>query len=196
MKKTLIALLFITTCCLSGCADEHPPGMLVTECPLQEKIDDAEPLNLRQCTITPLARYTVRARVLSRRDYRHDRTAGLAPVDLALGWREMSDSAVIDNLHISQRGRWYLWRRRDTENTVSRAVIEHNSANVHIIPAAPEIKKALKYIHKGSIVTLEGCLVRVDSPDGWHWQSSLSRTDTGGGSCEVMLVEALTVERG
>jgi hypothetical protein len=41
----------------------------------------------------------------------------------------------------------------------------------------------------GQIVHLEGDLVRADGKDGWHWVSSLSRTDTGDGSCEVVWVE-------
>jgi hypothetical protein len=33
---------------------------------------------------------------------------------------------------------------------------------------------------------LEGYLVNITGANGWHWNSSMSRDDTGGGSCEVL----------
>jgi hypothetical protein len=44
------------------------------------------PFRLKAATLTPLAGFSIDARVLSRRDYRSDREAELSPVDLALGW--------------------------------------------------------------------------------------------------------------
>ena len=35
--------------------------------------------------------------------------------------------------------------------------------------------------------------MEVKAQDGWTWRSSLSREDTGGGSCELMLVEEVRV---
>lgn len=43
------------------------------------------------------------------------------------------------------------------------------------------------------VLQLAGKLVRVDAPDGWHWQSSLTREDTGHGSCELVYVESVIV---
>ena len=40
---------------------------------------------------------------------------------------------------------------------------------------------------------LRGQLVRADGQDGWHWISSLTRTDTGDGSCEVVWVETVGI---
>jgi hypothetical protein len=42
---------------------------------------------------------------------------------------------------------------------------------------------------RGEIVHMEGYLVRVDGPDGFQWASSLSRSDTGNGACELFWVE-------
>jgi hypothetical protein len=51
-------------------------------------------------TLTSLASFDIRARVLARERYRFDRAADLSPIDLALGWGRMSESAVLDQLKI------------------------------------------------------------------------------------------------
>ena len=45
----------------------------------------------------------------------------------------------------------------------------------------------------GKSLTLRGYLVQAQAPDGWHWRSSLTREDTGGGACELIFVQALEV---
>jgi hypothetical protein len=55
------------------------------------------------------------------------------------------------------------------------------------------VARRLKAARAGQLVHLKGMLVRADGKDGWHWVSSLSRTDTGDGSCEVIWVESAQV---
>jgi hypothetical protein len=76
---------------------------------------------------------------------------------------------------------------------VSRRMIETHSANMHMIPADAEIERQLKSIRAGNMVHLKGFLVEVTTKDGWRWKSSLTRDDTGGGACELILVESLYV---
>lgn len=64
---------------------------------------------------------------------------------------------------------------------------------MHMIPAAAEIAGQLKSIRPGNMVHLKGLLVEVTSTEGWRWKSSLTRADTGGGACELILVESLYV---
>jgi hypothetical protein len=65
---------------------------------------------------------------------------------------------------------------------------------MHMIPARKSIERQLKDLRPGNIVVLEGYLVDVDHPSGWRWRTSLSRTDTGNGACEIVYVESITVE--
>ncbi len=46
----------------------------------------------------------------------------------------------------------------------------------------------------GQIVTIGGFLVDVTGPGGFTWNTSLIRTDTGNGACEIVWVESLDVE--
>jgi hypothetical protein len=142
-------------------------------------------------TYQPLARFAVKAVVLSRERYRNDPGAKLAPVDLALGWGAMSDAAVINALHISQDHRWYNYSWTGNP-PIDPSEIGRSSANMHMIPASPAVRAALLEVKRHELVELSGYLVEIRRADGWHWRSSTSREDTGGGACEVVWVEALT----
>jgi hypothetical protein len=64
---------------------------------------------------------------------------------------------------------------------------------MHMIPADDEIERQLKSIRPGNMVHVKGFLVEATTKEGWRWKSSLTRADTGGGACELILVESLYV---
>ena len=143
-------------------------------------------------TIVPLAEFEIIARVLSRKYYSGDKESELSPIDLALGWGAMSQDAVIKDIDISQRGRWYFW---ETNNfPVPREEIETSSANMHIIPANETVASKLKHIKNGHIIKITGFLVECKQ-DHWKWRSSTSRNDTGNGACEIIYVEDLKIKQ-
>ncbi len=170
---------------------ELGPGVLAPEVPKQIPLKGAIPIVFEDYTITPLAGFSVKAKVLSKENYWFGREADLSPVDLALGWGRMSDEEILKDISISQSGRWYSWRVKAFP--IPRREIETHSANMHMIPTNRDIEDSLKKIKSGQLVQLHGKLVRVDAKDGWHWISSLTREDTGGRSCELVYVEGLRV---
>jgi len=171
---------------------KQAPGILASDDPVQETITHAEPIHLKEYTITPLASFDLSGRVLSRENYYTGREADLSPVDFAMGWGPMSDSSVLNKISISQSGRWYHWQV--DEFPIPRRDIETHSANMHMIPADAAVRNTLAQVHTGNIINLRGKLVRIDANDGWHWQSSLTREDTGDGACEVIYVEDLSIK--
>ncbi len=167
---------------------EHTPGELVADEPQQTSISGSPPqFEKNGYTITALANFELNGRVLGVEHYRFDREADLAPVDLALGWGPMSDSAVLSKVSISQGGRVYFWH--GDEFPIPRRAIETHSANMHLIPADADVAKKFDDVHVGSIVSLAGYLVEARAGDGWHWRSSLTREDTGAGACELIWVQ-------
>lgn len=142
-------------------------------------------------TITPLAPWSPTARILSVRRYSSDREAQLAPVDLALGWDRMAEPAVLAGFEITQRNRWFYWRTE--KMPFARAEVAQSMANVHIVPASDRIAQQLEALRAGQRVQLQGQLVEIRGDDGWRWRSSLSRTDTGRGSCELLWLESLVL---
>jgi hypothetical protein len=63
-----------------------------------------------------------------------------------------------------------------------------------MIPATTDLEGRLKKLRPGQIVTASGYLVDVRGPGGFAWNTSLSRTDTGNGACELFWVEALDAD--
>ena len=173
----------------------HLPGMLVTTEPRQTDPASRTPIEHGDYTLTPLADFSIEARVLSRQDYMFDAGAALAPVDFALGWGRMSDSAVIDRLDVSQSVRFFTYRWKDTP-PIPLPEIVRSAANMHLIPADAGVARALDRVRVGEIVDLRGKLVEAHRADGWRWTSSLTREDSGAGACELVLVDAVAHRSG
>lgn len=169
----------------------YGPGVLAPNTPLQHRIRNPQKFSYKNYRITPLATFEIEARVLSVKRYRSGREAELSPIDLALGWGRMSDDKVLKDIKIRQSNRFSHWRVE--KFPIPRKEIEQHSANMHIIPATPDITQQLKDIRKGHVVRFNGYLVRVDARENWHWQSSLTRKDTGNGACELVWVEQLDI---
>jgi len=167
------------------------PGVKVTEAPKQTDLIQAEKFQHKGYQITPLAEFQLTGKILSREDYSFGRESDLSPIDLALGWGAMSDEAVLDKIDISQSGRWYRWQVKDFP--IPRKTIETQSANMHMVPANSQVEDILEKTKQGQIVELSGYLIRVDADDGWHWQSSMTRNDTGAHACELILVQSFQV---
>lgn len=197
MKKALFILLAIAA--FSAWRDwssrdiVHPPGVLVPEYPRQAQAGRSAPFEIGDYRLTPRAAFDIRARVLSRENYHWGSEADLSPVDLALGWGVMSDQAVLDHIEITQGSRWYFTRYQLPAPIPDREMIRH-SGNMHMVPADAYVLRQLKSIRRGDLVRAKGYLVDVDHANGFRWRTSLSRDDTGGGSCEIFYLEQLQIE--
>lgn len=177
--------------CRAGETVSLGPGVKVEQAPKQTRLQNADSFEFDDYLITPLANFALEAKVLSREDYMLDRESDLAPTDLALGWQQMSDESVLAQIEIRQSGRWYHWRVQDFP--IPRRAIETQSANMHMVPADDDVAAMLDLVRPGQIISLQGQLIRVESYDGWRWQSSLSREDTGASACELVYVTALEI---
>jgi hypothetical protein len=174
----------------------HPPdGPIAPSDPLQTELDGTPAVTmLGRWRLTPRARYDITARILSREDYHLDPLSDLIPEDLALGWGPMSDNRVLSAFKITQGARFYSWMPKQHDLPITRqAVIEH-SANTHVIPADAVTRHQLERLRVGEIVHLTGFLVDGLRDDGAYIHTSLTRSDSGPGACEVVLVEQVDVE--
>jgi hypothetical protein len=167
---------------------ERAPGLLVDSEPQQRLIAGAQPIEFKGIRLTPRAEFKADVRVLARERYRLGKLGDVAPLDLAVGWREMSDSVVLGDIDISQSGRFYFWSY-EGEPPISESLIVRQSANWHLIPANPLAWRVLKDVRVGDVVTLEGRLVDIDAGADGIMKTSLTRDDAGAGACEILFVE-------
>lgn len=169
---------------------ERRPGIIAPDDPVQVELEASGAIDAgHDYRLTPRAGFSATVRVLARERYYIDRLAPVAPVDLAVGWGPMSDSAVIDALDISQSARFYYWR--GDALPIPRKDIETHSANWHMVPASTAIGRALRRLRAGEVIRVSGRLVDVEDPDGGGARTSLRRDDTGAGACEIILVDSL-----
>lgn len=179
-----LSVLFLVN---SGAID-RPPGVLAANEPRQRLVQRPA-FQFGDYQLTPLAEFDVEARVLSVEKYRTDGGARLSPIDFALGWGPMSDSAVLEHFRVKQGGRFFTIY--PDERAIDMKVALLSAANMHLIPATGALEDELKGVRPGSIVRLRGQLVSALGPNNFTWSSSLTRNDTGNGACELFYVESL-----
>ena len=169
-----------------------PPTFTDSARPLQSPV----PAGLSAFTfggarVSPLAGFSLQARVLSREDYSLGPESRFSPTDLALGWGPMSQPGLAERLQVSQGGRWYRYRWGAGGPPLPPKLIAVNSANMHMVPADAAVARQLDAVRAGDEIQLQGWLIRIDDPSGWHWVSSMTRGDQGDGACELVLVCAI-----
>ena len=147
-------------------------------------------------TVKYLYEYDISALVVSTHNYRgSDVGDKLAPKDLALAWGPVAEYNDVIDFHWKQSGRWFYWKSDSYEvldPVGGVSGVSLHSANNHLIGADESVKQKIKKIKTGDYIRLTGYLVNIDGSkaDGhtFYWHSSTSRTDTGGGSCELIYV--------
>lgn len=172
----------------------------VLQDPVQTACDGAKPIVMETkaglFTITPIVAYRAAAMVAGSERYSFGWNAEISPCDFALAWGDLTKSAVTPYISYSQSGRWYFYRYK-AECPVSGNYIATHSSNHHIIPANDNVRRAVLAIRRKEHILLEGFLVNVDGTYKGRavwWRSSLSRSDTGDGSCELMYVTRVQVD--
>jgi len=186
VRWLLLALLLV------GCgrSDPWPQKVIAKKDPVQKEISNkTKGWSHKGYLIKPQAEYEITARVLLLEKFSSGREAELAPEDLSLGWGEMSNSGYLSQISLAHVDRYYQWEIKG-EVPDKDTVIQH-SANTHFIPATDAIASMLKAVRVHDLIHAHGFLVTVEAPDGWNWSSSLVRSDTGTGACELFWCDKL-----
>jgi hypothetical protein len=175
---------------LLGCSEPYKDNYIIHSKPIQTKLDqdNKKSFNFKEFNISPLYNFEIKARVLAIKSYSDD--LSISGMDFALGWDDMSKMNIINDMSIWQENRWYKWQTKDFK--ISRKKIEENSANMHLIPATDEIARKIAKINQYETIKITGRLVNVKG-DLRTWKTSVVRTDTRGGSCEIIYVEDIKV---
>lgn len=141
--------------------------------------------------MNPRATFIIAARIVGNRSYR-DWQADFAPLDLLVAWGDLSDPNV---------DQWITWRQFSRQGSFRWSgsipytwdYINSHAANIHVIPATENLEKALIDLDKNENALMAGLLVDVRS-NQVSIDTSLTRTDTGLGACEIYYVERLVID--
>lgn len=204
--KGIGGLFLILLLCLliSGCNRPKTTGVEFDEIdtfqePLQIAVPSQEPIILEgketELKITPVAIYKIAALVVGTESYSYGWAAKISPVDLALAWGKLAEPELKKYVSYSLSNRWVSFKLKEGSPCDVAYVICHGSNN-HIIPATRNVWYAVKTIQEKKKVVLEGFLVSVSGTYGgktvW-WNTSLSRIDSGDGSCELFYVTKVRI---
>jgi hypothetical protein len=157
--------------------------------PVQINLENGQTINITGdeglVPITLLASYSIEA-VVKSKNRMWDYPAQVSRYDLALAWGSLNNEAIDRYISYSQSNRFYYYYWKPGI-TVSSEYIGSHSANAHLIHSDKKILGEIQAIGKGDHIKLAGYLVKVNFPNG-PWTSSLTRTDSGNGACEIIYV--------
>jgi hypothetical protein len=152
----------------------------------------------RLAVLEPVASYTIAAQVVAARAYYTDALSVVSPLDLSLIWGPVLAPRVREHLHFGHFDRHGTYRWRG-EPPLSPDVLASHFSNNHLIPASRRVRAALLSVDEGDTVRLSGWLVNVSVTGGdegsGEMNSSLTRSDTGDGACEILYVRAVQIGR-
>ena len=197
----LSMIIFIATGCdKPRMTSEEFSEINISQEPRQIQLSSKESIILgiagdSEFSLQPIAEYKIAAVVVGRKSYHDGLRADVAPLDLALAWGKLAEPKSDKYISYGQHDRWYFYEFEAGNPFKSSYVITHSSNN-HIIPADENILRAVKTIKTKEKVLLEGFLVNVKGrhkEENFWWNSSLIRTDTGNGSCELFYVKKVRI---
>ena len=171
----------------------HPPGVLVGKEPVQRDVKASKLPAVDGWNLEAVAEYRLTGRVLGVKRYHSGFGSDLVPIDVAVGWGRMSDQAVLDQFTISMGNRFFFYEW-ESEPAIPLDEVMRSAANNHVIAANDDVRKVIRSLIPGHIVTMRGYLVNASNREGGVWNTSLRRTDTGNGACEIFLVQEAGVE--
>jgi hypothetical protein len=199
-----ISLLFVV-CVFPACDRPRQTGVDfdkidMSHDPEQEPVSAGEPVVVTvsngSFTLTPKAKYRLSGRVVSRESYSDGWESTVSPLDLAIAWGKLAEPQYDKYISYSQGSRWYFYKTKTNSPLETTYVVTH-SANNHIVPVNENVGRAVKSVKKKDAVVLEGTLVNIQGSYKGRvvaWNTSLSRTDTGNGSCELFYVTKVRIE--
>jgi len=167
--------------------------------PIQMPFKADEPMTVKvkngYFMITPVAEYKISGVVVGKATYSSDWAGEISPVDLAIVWGKLADPGANRYITYTQGYRWYFYQCK-SEGPFDHSYVISHSSNNHIIPANENIRRAVKTVKKKHQVVLEGFLVNLKGTykeQPVTWNTSLSRTDIGNGSCELFYVSKVRI---
>ena len=197
MRRRLIGVLMVITVLLMAQSLLVDGGVSyqgsITP-PVQTELIPPEKLSIKgdegDVAIKLLAEYKLKGVVKAKKKY-NDYPSQISKYDIAIAWGDLNRKEYDKHIKYTQGSRWYYYNySRDFPEDGS--FIAGNSANVHLVHSNEEILDELRKIRRNDYVNIEGYLIEAVFPNG-PWRSSLTRTDTGDGACEILYVTKVDI---
>jgi hypothetical protein len=212
MKSALMAFVIGACFFLIGrCGlDRKPPESSLVNIRAKAPFQEAIPMDAPEAkafpiafekhlyTVYPKATYAIEGLIVSQHrsdslfDLAHTRSGdSLNSRDICTVWGSMLSSGVYRDVDFWS-GDWTCNYKFSGIETATMFKADQLS-NTHVLSANPDVRRALAELETGDEYRMRGRLVDYELFGGGRRNSSLIRTDTGDGACEVMLVDSVEI---
>jgi len=137
--------------------------------------------------LTPVANYKICGMVLAKNTFFMDEIADIAPIDIGLAWAKMTEPEYDKYMNYRSSNRFLDFSPNPVPEFISFEYLNSHVSHSHIIPSNDNVFKAVNSFRNKEKICLEGYLVNIKSKD-YFTPTSVSRTDTAGGACEIIYV--------
>ena len=149
----------------------HGPGEIAPNKPKIERIGWEKSFYYKSAEIIPKRKISGEVRILERKRYFFDGKSQHSPIDVLVGWNEMSDERNIEHLRFKLEDRYFDLGYSKPPLPLNQIF---NQINLwHLIGSTEEIDKKIKGLRKGNIMQIEGFIVDIDFEDNYPWKSEL-----------------------
>ncbi|MDG6256239.1 MAG: hypothetical protein QCH35_01430 [Methanomicrobiaceae archaeon] len=146
-------------------------------------------------TMTAVARYTLRGKLVARDNYSGSTPDTLSPVDLSFAWGKLIEAPYEDYVSYYKEPRHLNYHCHFPAGcpALNYSYINGHSSNNHCIFANESVQAAAEAVGIGDVVEIRGYLVDVRGVDSrgstYTWNTSRTREDELEGACEIIWVE-------
>ncbi len=170
---------------------KHGVGVTAPDDPVVERGFQLPEHSVKHYTLQPKFKLLTTSRILSNKRYWFDEKSELAPVDFVLGWGDLSDERILNQINTPIG-------RRNFKIDVIRPPLTFNEIRgnllyMHAIPSNEMISEQLKSIKEGHIVTIKGYIVDVYDRSNIIWRSSTQGNSAKLDQPQYVLIESLEV---
>jgi hypothetical protein len=169
----------------------HGPGVLTPDQPTLSYTAWEKPFNLKGNTLEPVKGYSAEVRILKHKRYFFDERKDLSPVDVVVGWNEMSDERNLRFVQFSISNRSFDLNY--TKPPIPARSMYEQMELIHLIPSTKEIESDINWLRAGSIVRFEGKLVNVESGNNFNWNSDYLESQNDRSKKLILWVESLEI---
>jgi len=169
----------------------HGPGILTPDKPLLSYNAWDKPFNLKGYTLNPIKGYSAEVRILKHRRYFFEEKKDLSPVDIIVGWSEMSDERNLKFVQLSISKRTF--DINFTKPPIPETSMYKQMELLHLIPSTKEIEEQINWLRTGNIIRIEGKLVNVESINSFNWNSELQQIQDQASKKMILWVESIEI---
>lgn len=147
----------------------HGPGIKAPESPEINRIMFPKESDFKNGRIKPTHTLKATVRILDKERFYFGDKNEYSPVDILVGWKDMSDNKNLDFMLADANNRAYSIQYSEPPMSVNR--IYQHSDLWHLLPTDQETEDLIKSLRTGHIIKVKGQIVDLKVPGQYNWKS-------------------------